>query len=596
MKRYCHISLFRVGFLLMISLLLRNPLIYVLSFAYLLAFNIYDAIAYAMALFISSFLFSRNDLLPIGIVDYERNGYFVVNKFLYKAKAYGDGLKAGDVILFDDRFNDFASLAERTKGIIYVGNFRGKVIFSLMPKALIYQLIESFDLEISSLYRNMFYGFYDDYSQFYSFSLGFGGYYLTKTLIKRNRTIGTSAIIFLSLLFCFDIRYFLLLIDSYFHMERKELLGLKMIIIGIMNYSLYENTSIQFILFASFIGVVDTEFDFRTLFALFQSVLFGSFDVLHLFLYRHLLITRVLIYLLALFGLLFRPFQSLMIQSIALSDKVFALLSFEIRGSISLFSIIIFLILRKMISIRADLLLIMLLILSPFNRPFFSNIYIDVGQGDAVLFNCPFSACHVLYDTGSQFNYHKLKKRLLKEGIYEIDYLVISHSDNDHSGNIENLRKDFKVKRIIDEKESFAIGGIEFNNLDLGAFDNENDNSLVYDVSYHEHHILLTGDISSKAEAVLVKRFPDLSIDILKVSHHGSSTSSSRLFVSRIMPKHSIISTSGQYGHPDQNTIDILKQYQSIYHITKEDGDIAFVFTNICDYLKTSKGDFVIIK
>ena len=109
MKRYCHISLFRVGFLLMISLLLRNPLIYVLSFAYLLAFNIYDAIAYAMALFISSFLFLRNDLLPIGIVDYERNGYFVVNKFLYKVKAYGESLKTGDVILFDDRFNDFAN-------------------------------------------------------------------------------------------------------------------------------------------------------------------------------------------------------------------------------------------------------------------------------------------------------------------------------------------------------------------------------------------------------------------------------------------------------------------------------------------------------
>lgn len=596
MKRSCHISLFRVGFFLLLSLLIKHPIVYILSFAYLLTDNTYDAIAYAMALIVSINLFARIDLLPVGIVDYRRNDYAVVNKLFYKVKIHDECLRAGDVLFFKNNLELSANQSDLAKGILYAGSFDGTIIFSFGLKAHLYQLIESFDKDIASLYFKIFYGFHDDYAQFYSFSLGFGGYYLGKIILRANRTLGTFCIAIYSLLFCFDIRFCFLLIDTYSNLERKELFGLKLIIIGMADYHLFSSSSIQFILFASFLGIIDTDFDFKTLFAVFQSYLFGSFDLIDIYIYKYLLIFRSVVFAVALLGLLFRPFQCLLISTIELSDKLFEIFNIEIRGSVSIISLIIFLLIRKIIKLKMDMILLVMLILSPFNKPFFNTAFIDVGQGDAVLINCPFSACHILYDTGSSYNYNKLNRKLKSEGIYVIDYLIISHDDEDHSGNLSRLGDDFKIENTILEGRSFMIGGIVFDYLDLGTFDNDNDNSLVYDVSYKQKHILLTGDISQKAEAILIKKYGRLKADILKVSHHGSRTSSSSLFISRIEPCFSIISTNGRYGHPDEETIEVLRKYQSRIFITKESGDISFVFTNIFHYLKTASGDFVIIR
>ena len=67
-------------------------------------------------------------------------------------------------------------------------------------------------------------------------------------------------------------------------------------------------------------------------------------------------------------------------------------------------------------------------------------------QGNATYINYPLDTGHILIDTGSGYNYHKLKKELFKRGIYNLDYVIISHEDEDHSGNLNNLLKDFRVK------------------------------------------------------------------------------------------------------------------------------------------------------
>lgn len=115
------------------------------------------------------------------------------------------------------------------------------------------------------------------------------------------------------------------------------------------------------------------------------------------------------------------------------------------------------------------------------------------------------------------------------------------------------------------------------NNKDYG---NENDNSSVIYTKLDNHKFLFMGDASSTTEKEILNKYNLQDIDILKVGHHGSKTSSSKEFINNINPKYSIISVgeNNRYGHPNKEVLNNLKD-SKIYR-TDQDGSIMFKIKN----------------
>lgn len=109
------------------------------------------------------------------------------------------------------------------------------------------------------------------------------------------------------------------------------------------------------------------------------------------------------------------------------------------------------------------------------------------------------------------------------------------------------------------------------NNKDYG---NENDNSSVIYTEFDNHKFLFMGDAGVKVEQDLIEKYNLQDIDVLKVGHHGSKTSSSKNFIDEINPNYSIISVgkNNRYGHPKESVLDILSN-SKIYR-TDLDGSI----------------------
>ena len=111
------------------------------------------------------------------------------------------------------------------------------------------------------------------------------------------------------------------------------------------------------------------------------------------------------------------------------------------------------------------------------------------------------------------------------------------------------------------------------NNKDYG---NENDNSSVIYTKLNNHKFLFMGDAGVEVEEDLIEKYNLQNIDVLKVGHHGSKTSSSEMFVNEINPKYSIISVgkNNRYGHPNKEVLNNLDN-SNIYR-TDQDGSVMF--------------------
>ncbi len=116
--------------------------------------------------------------------------------------------------------------------------------------------------------------------------------------------------------------------------------------------------------------------------------------------------------------------------------------------------------------------------------------------------------------------------------------------------------------------------------LNTNIYDNENDNSSVIYFIYNNIKFLLMGDAEVNKENDILKKYNLYNIDILKVGHHGSNTSSSKYFIDKINPKYSIISVgkNNWYGHPDDEVLNNLRD--TIIYRTDKDGSIIFKIKN----------------
>ena len=244
---------------------------------------------------------------------------------------------------------------------------------------------------------------------------------------------------------------------------------------------------------------------------------------------------------------------------------------------------------------------------------YFDNSYVmhalDVGQGDSIFLKFPYNNSNILIDTGGVSNYDIVSNKtipyLKSIGITKIDYLILSHGDFDHMGGSINLVNNFKVEKVIfncgpyndlenelinilDKKKIKYYSCIKELNIDRNKlyflqtkeYDNENDNSNVIYTELNGYKFMFMGDAGVTTEKEIMNNYNLLDIDVLKVGHHGSKTSSSKEFINEINPKYSIISVgkNNRYGHPNKEVLDNLKD--SKLYRTDIDGSIMFKIKN----------------
>ena len=150
-------------------------------------------------------------------------------------------------------------------------------------------------------------------------------------------------------------------------------------------------------------------------------------------------------------------------------------------------------------------------------------------------------------------------------------------------GEINSLEKE--LMKVLDKRkitydsclEELIINKNRIYFLQTREYDNENDNSNVLYTELNGYKFLFMGDASTEVEKEFLEEYNLPEIDVLKVGHHGSNTSSSKEFIENINPKYSIISVgkNNKFGHPNKEVLENLKN--SIIYRTDEQGTITFV-------------------
>ncbi len=213
-------------------------------------------------------------------------------------------------------------------------------------------------------------------------------------------------------------------------------------------------------------------------------------------------------------------------------------------------------------------------------------VMIDVGQGDSFLIQQAISKGDILIDTGGSLDYDIASNTLIpylkSQGITKLEYLFLSHDDFDHSGAAKSLQEQFPIEHIIvsDKQKEYIIGDIKINLLEFDKVsDDSNDLSLVMHVIINDVEYLFTGDASVEIEKQIIENYPELDIDVLKVGHHGSNTSTNSLLLEKVSPSVALISAGYQneYGHPTNLVIDRLKSYGVKIYRSDLDGMVKII-------------------
>ena len=256
----------------------------------------------------------------------------------------------------------------------------------------------------------------------------------------------------------------------------------------------------------------------------------------------------------------------------------------------------------------ASILLFIALLHTNYNNIFKQSYitFIDVSQGDSALIHI--NKENILIDTGGNVNKsfsEDIITYLKSEGISKLDYLVLTHGDYDHMGEAINLVNNFKVENVFFNCGEFndlennliktlkkkkikyyscikelKIDKYKINFLNTKVYDNENDNSSVIYLNYKNYKFLFMGDAGIKKEKDILEKYNLKNIDVLKIGHHGSKTSSSKIFIDETNPKYGVISVgkNNRYGHPNKEVLNNLNN-SKIYR-TDQDGSIMFKIRN----------------
>ena len=535
----------------------------------------------------------------------------------YKSKPYLEALVLGK----DDNIKENVIESYQTNGISHLLAISGAQI-TLFSCGLLFILSKLFSKNTSYLFTIMFLLFYLFITNFQSSILRAVAFFIILTINKQfELKISTLKLLIITL--CT-----LLIINPY--------------LIYSLGFILSFTVSFFLILFKGLINKYQNYFSKTLVISLIAflssaPIIINSFFKINLLspiinLYFVPLVTFI-IYPLALLTFIFRPLDNIFLNIVTIMEKASLKLSnIDILNlSMSHINIIFFIIYYLIIIFilynwqkgRNYVIVFFIILLIHHNinylNPYSTLTMIDVGQGDSFLLKLKHNKANILIDTGGIASYDDRKPYdiaqnilipyLNAEGVNKLDYLIITHGDFDHGGMAKNLIKNFKIKHIILNRENnnlekeiikkfkgkitnISEGIIKIENITLNFLNglntyDENKASLIIYTNIENRNILLMGDATKESENYILNTYNLPKMDILKVGHHGSNTSTSKKLIKKISPKISLISAGKNniYGHPHQETLKKLKN--SDVYITKKDGAVKINLNNFT--IKTAR-------
>ncbi|MDD2556326.1 MAG: MBL fold metallo-hydrolase [Syntrophaceticus sp.] len=234
--------------------------------------------------------------------------------------------------------------------------------------------------------------------------------------------------------------------------------------------------------------------------------------------------------------------------------------------------------------------------------------FLDVGQGDSILIQFPNDSA-MLVDAGPDENGAPVISYLKKQGVKKIDYLVATHPHADHIGGMAAVIKEFDINKVYMPKVTHATktfedmllaikgkglkitparAGLDILDQDglqatftapCGSYyDSLNNYSAVVKIQYGNTSFLLTGDAEDISEQEMLADGMDLQADVLKVGHHGSSSSTTPALLRSVAPEYAVIllGAGNDYGHPHQETLEHLADAGVNIYRTDQEGTIVF--------------------
>lgn len=235
--------------------------------------------------------------------------------------------------------------------------------------------------------------------------------------------------------------------------------------------------------------------------------------------------------------------------------------------------------------------------------------FLDVGQGDGALIQCP-DGSNIVIDGGGISGYSFPVNYLRQAGIKKIDLMIATHPHSDHIGGLPKLLKSFPVDTVLDSGKEhtselyhryletikaspgtkFKLGRAgdryRFGKVELLIFHPSssllkkiNDCSIVVKLKFGKETFLFTGDAEKKAEREIMLRGFNLRSTVLKVGHHGSDTSTTPSFFSAVSPRTAVISVGkgNSFGHPRPEVLRRLQSRGVKIYRTDLQGTIVFI-------------------
>ncbi len=231
--------------------------------------------------------------------------------------------------------------------------------------------------------------------------------------------------------------------------------------------------------------------------------------------------------------------------------------------------------------------------------------FLDVGQGDSIFIELPDEKT-MLIDAGENYHGEGIKNYIGDCGYSRIDYLVATHPHADHIGSMAYIVRNMDIGSVYMPKaaantktyekllESISDKGLRVTSAKAGLTiaeesdytinvvapvtideDNLNNSSAVIKLIYKNNTFLFTGD-AEKEELETITA--DISADVLKVGHHGSTTSTTEEFLDEVKPTYAVISAGedNSYGHPHKETLDLLEEINCKIYRTDIDKTVVF--------------------
>lgn len=234
--------------------------------------------------------------------------------------------------------------------------------------------------------------------------------------------------------------------------------------------------------------------------------------------------------------------------------------------------------------------------------------FIDVGQADAIFIKKGDQA--MLVDAGNNGDGEMIVDYIKKQGIDSLKYVIATHPHADHIGGLDEVIDSFEIKKIImpdviattqtfeDVIDSIDKKGLSITKPRVGegydlngalvtvlapngqGYYSMNDYSIVLRLEYGKNSFLLTGDAEETSENEMLEKNRELlSVDLLKLGHHGSITSTSRDFLDAVDPEYAVITVGreNRYGHPDDEVLARLASKDIQIYRTDLDGNIIAI-------------------